>query len=102
MALVACVALVAGVAYLLLHRTNPLAAAQTGDPVVARGPAASSTSSPQVTPSSGEPQLGPIQISPQRLQQIGVTTAAAQLEIVNDKLSVPGSVDIDEQSLSYV
>ena len=102
MALVACVALVAGVAYLLLHRTNPLAAAQTGDPVVARGPAASSASSPQVTPSSGEPQLGPIQISPQRLQQIGVTTAAAQMETVNDKLSVPGSVDIDEQSLSYV
>ncbi len=53
-------------------------------------------------PASAEPQLGPIQISPQRLQQIGVTTAVAQMKTVNDKLSVPGNVDIDEQSLSYV
>jgi Cu(I)/Ag(I) efflux system membrane fusion protein/cobalt-zinc-cadmium efflux system membrane fusion protein len=49
-----------------------------------------------------EPQLGPIQISPQRLQQIGVTTAVAQTKNVSDKLSVPGNVEIDEQSLSYV
>jgi Cu(I)/Ag(I) efflux system membrane fusion protein/cobalt-zinc-cadmium efflux system membrane fusion protein len=102
LALVVCVALAAAVGYLLQHRTNPPAAAQTGDPVVARGPAASATSGPQVATSSGDPQLGPIQISPQRLQQIGVTTAVAQMKTVNDKLSVPGNVDIDEQSLSYV
>jgi Cu(I)/Ag(I) efflux system membrane fusion protein/cobalt-zinc-cadmium efflux system membrane fusion protein len=71
--------------------------------VVARGPAASSAPAPQgAAPASAEPQLGPIQISPQRLQQIGVTTAVAQMKTINDKLSVPGNVDIDEQSLSYV
>jgi RND family efflux transporter MFP subunit len=103
LALAACVALTAGVGYLLLHRSNPMAAPQTGDPVVARGPAASSAPASQgAVPASTEPQLGPIQISPQRLQQIGVTTAVAQMKIVNDKLSLPGNVEIDEQSLSYV
>jgi Cu(I)/Ag(I) efflux system membrane fusion protein/cobalt-zinc-cadmium efflux system membrane fusion protein len=103
LALAACVALGAGVAYLLLHHSHPMPAAQAGDPVVARGPAASGASAPQgADPASAEPQLGPIQISPQRLQQIGVTTAVAQMKVVNDKLSVPGNVDIDEQSFSYV
>jgi Cu(I)/Ag(I) efflux system membrane fusion protein/cobalt-zinc-cadmium efflux system membrane fusion protein len=103
MALAACVALAGGVGYLLMHRSHPMPAAQTGDPVVARGPAASSAPAPQgAAPANPEPQLGPIQISPQRLQQIGVTTAVAQMKTVNDKLSVPGNVDIDEQSLSYV
>ncbi len=103
MALAACVALAGGVGYLLLHRSHPVPTAQTGDPVVARGPAASSAPAPQgAAPASAEPQLGPIQISPQRLQQIGVTTAVAQMKTINDKLSVPGNVDIDEQSLSYV
>jgi Cu(I)/Ag(I) efflux system membrane fusion protein/cobalt-zinc-cadmium efflux system membrane fusion protein len=103
MALFTCVALSAGVGYLLLHRSHPSTAQETGDPVVASGPAASSTSAPQAAnPAASEPQLGPIQISPQRLQQIGVTTAVAQMKVVCDKLSVPGNVDIDEQSLSYV
>ena len=103
MALTACAALTAGVGYLLLHRDHPALTAETGDPVVARGPAASSASSPQTMAAPGsEPQLGPIQISPQRMQQIGVTTAVAQVKSVSDKLKIPGNVDIDEQSLSYV
>lgn len=108
MALAACVALAGGVGFLLLRRSQSMLAqigpgAQTGDPVVARGPAASSAPGPQGTaPASPEPQLGPIQISPQRLQQIGVTTAVAQMKNVSDKLSVPGNVDIDEQSISCV
>jgi len=103
MLLTVCVALTAGVGYLLLHRSHSMPVAQTGDPVVARGPASSGEPAmPATTPADAEPKLGPIQISPQRLQQIGVTTAIAQTKIVNDKLSVPGNVDIDEQGLSYV
>lgn len=103
MALAACVALAGGVGYLLLHRSHPIPAEQTGDPVVARGPAASAAPLPQGAVLAGaEPQIGPIQISPQRMQQIGVTTAVAQMQAVDNKLSVPGNVDIDEQSLSYV
>jgi multidrug efflux pump subunit AcrA (membrane-fusion protein) len=99
----ACIALAAGAGYLLLYRNHPVPASQSSDPVVARGPVAPASSTPQSTaPPTAEPQLGPIQISPQRLQQIGVTTAVAQMKAVNDKLIVPGNVDMDEQSLSYV
>jgi multidrug efflux pump subunit AcrA (membrane-fusion protein)/nitrogen fixation protein FixH len=97
-----CVALAAGVAYLVLHRNQPAPVAQIGDPVVARGPASSIAASSPTTPASEEPELAPVQLSPQRLQQIGVTTAIAEMKNARDKLSVPGNVDIDEQSLSYV
>lgn len=103
MALTACVALAAGVGYLLLHRSRPMPAPETSDPIVARGPAASGAAVSQGAPApSSEPQLGPIQISSQRLQQIGVTTAIAKIDNLSEKLRIPGNVDIDEQSLSYV
>jgi multidrug efflux pump subunit AcrA (membrane-fusion protein)/nitrogen fixation protein FixH len=102
--LIVCIALAVGAGYLLLQRSHPTPPAQTGDPVVARGPAGSNAPTAQgsVAAPSVDPQLGPIQISPQRLQQIGVTTAVAQIKTVSDKLNIPGNVDIDEQSLSYV
>jgi Cu(I)/Ag(I) efflux system membrane fusion protein/cobalt-zinc-cadmium efflux system membrane fusion protein len=53
-------------------------------------------------PSPEEPALTPIQMSPQRMQEIGVTTAVAQMKEVSDELQAPGSVAIDEQRLSYV
>jgi multidrug efflux pump subunit AcrA (membrane-fusion protein) len=103
MALTVCIALAGGVGYLLSHRSHPNPAAQTSDPVVARGPAASAAPALQSpAPAGAELQLGPVQISPQRLQQIGVTTAVAQMKNLNDKLSVSGNVDIDEQGLAYV
>lgn len=103
LSLTVCVALAAVAGYLLLHRDHPVPATGNDDPVVARGPAAPATLTAQsATPPNAEPQLGPIQISSQRLQQIGVTTAIAQMKTINDKLSVPGNVEIDEQSLSYV
>jgi Cu(I)/Ag(I) efflux system membrane fusion protein/cobalt-zinc-cadmium efflux system membrane fusion protein len=36
------------------------------------------------------------------MQEIGVTTATVEMKDVNDDLSVPGNVDIDEQRLAYV
>jgi len=102
MALTACVALAAIVGYLVLRSSHPMRAAENGDPVVVRGPAATASTPHGETLPSTEPQIGPIQISPQRLQQIGVTTAVVQSKTINDKLSIPGNVDIDEQSLSYV
>jgi Cu(I)/Ag(I) efflux system membrane fusion protein/cobalt-zinc-cadmium efflux system membrane fusion protein len=102
-ALAACVALAAGGAWLFLRQSRPMPAVQTGDPVVARGPVAANSPAPQGAATAGtEPRLAPVQISPERLQQIGVTTAVAQMKTVADKLSIPGDVEIDEQSLSYV
>ena len=102
----ACVLLAAALSYLLLRGRHPAsAAADAGDPVVARGPEAVTPSTPPgsatAAPAAGT-GLAPIQLSPQRLQEIGVTTAVVERKAVSDDLNVPGNVDIDEENLSYV
>jgi RND family efflux transporter MFP subunit len=102
-AVAVCVLLAAALLYVLLPRYH--SASQVSEsPVVARGPAMSAQSMPpgSAAPSNGEPALGAVQLSPQRLQEIGVTTATVELKDVNDNLSVPGNVEMDEQRLSYV
>ncbi len=100
-ALGVCVVLSGALAFAILHRNRPALAPMQddSDPVVAQGPAAASPADP---PQGSDPALAPLQLSPQRLQQIGVTTAVAQLKDVSDELQVPGNVDIDEQHISYV
>ncbi len=103
-----CVALGAILAFVLLHRGLQLPGTPAEDPVVARGPAAvsahPSASAPAQEPfvPGNNPQLAPIQLTPQRLQEIGVTTAEVLSKDVNDQLDVPGNVDIDEEKLAYV
>jgi RND family efflux transporter MFP subunit len=110
-AVAACVLLAGALGYVLTHRNFAAAMAalhatpeaSSQDPVVARGPAMTSQpTSPLGTPSNSEPALAPLQLSPQRMQEIGVTTATVEMKDVNDDLSVPGNVDIDEQRLAYV
>jgi Cu(I)/Ag(I) efflux system membrane fusion protein/cobalt-zinc-cadmium efflux system membrane fusion protein len=104
LAVVLCISLAAALGYVVLNRgrTTPLVASQ--DPVVARGPEAASQPAPQSNASSAgrQPELAPVQLSPQRFQEIGVTTAVAELKNVSDDLNVPGNVDIDEEKLAYV
>ncbi len=100
-----CVVLASILGYILWrHRTPAVSQADAG-PVVARGPEASSPSASGVNPAgdeSDEPALAPIQLSPQRMQEIGVTTAVAEMKEVSDELQAPGNVAMDEQRLSYV
>jgi RND family efflux transporter MFP subunit len=58
----------------------------------------------QTPPATGisEPTLAPVQLSPQRMQEIGVTTAVAVMMKLSNDLQVPGNVDIDEEKLAYV
>jgi len=106
-ALVACVGLTAMVGYLLLERkqaktmVNPQ---ELRDPVVASGPKAPNQQMPPAGGSaiSSEPSLAPVQLSPQRMQEIGVTTALAEIRTISNELSLPGNVDVDERRLSYV
>lgn len=101
--LVLCVLLAGGLAWALLHRSRPAPAQDSSDPVVAEGPSAAKPEAPSAPAQDGDgPALAPIQISPQRLQQIGVTTSQAQFKDVNDQLQVPGNVDVDEERLAYV
>ncbi len=99
-----CLSLAAALVYVLMLRGRSTPETSAEDPVVASGPepAVQAASLKTPAPAGAEPTLGTVQLSPQRLQEIGVTTATAELQDVNDDLTVPGNVDIDEERLSYV
>ncbi len=46
--------------------------------------------------------LAPVQLSPQRLQSIGVSFAVVTRHAVDDELRVTGNVEVNEERLSYV
>ena len=89
--------------YVLMHRGLRFAApAAAENPVVARGPAATAPTAPSSAPANragSAAPLAPIQLSPQRLQEIGVTLATVALQEVEDNLNVSGNVDIDEETM---
>ena len=72
--------------------------------VAAKGPDAAASPLPVTPPSPATSplSLSPVQLSPQRLQAIGVTTALVELREVSKELRAPGNVDINERQLSYV
>lgn len=49
-----------------------------------------------------ESSLTPVQLSPQRLQSIGVKTGVVEMKPVYNEIRAAGNVDVDEQLLSYV
>ena len=98
-----CILLAMALGYVLLrdHRT---AATDENDPVIAKGPDATAQPTPTKDRAAEDsaPNLTPLQLSPQRLQAIGVKTAVVEMKVLNDELRVPGNVDVNEQQLSYV
>ena len=53
-------------------------------------------------PVSAEPTLAPVQLSPQRMQSIGVKLGRVQRKEVANEISTAGNVAIDETRASYV
>ena len=53
-------------------------------------------------PASTEAPLVPVQISPQRLQSIGVKTGTVERKSVADEILTTGNVAVDETRLAYV
>src|SRR5260370_8607769 len=53
-------------------------------------------------PASTEAPLVPVQISPRRLQSIGVKAGAVEQKLVVDEIRTTGSVAVDERRLAYV
>jgi len=91
------VALGAGLVYFWNRAQHP--PAQSSMPVAAAQPTPA-MSPPE--PESAAPKLTPVQLSPQRLQSIGVKFVEVTRKPVHDELRVTGNVDIDEERLSYV
>jgi Cu(I)/Ag(I) efflux system membrane fusion protein/cobalt-zinc-cadmium efflux system membrane fusion protein len=65
-------------------------------------PNASAQNSMAAPAPSTEPSLVPVQISPERLQSIGVRTSQVESKVVEDEIRVTGNVAVDETRLSTV
>ena len=99
-AVVVCLLLAAALGFNLLRQDNTARLTEETEPVVAMGPAANEHENPQGK--SSDQILPPVQLSPQRLQAIGVKTATVEMKEIDEQLRLPGNVDINEQQVSYV
>ena len=84
------------------HRQAFALSAHTESAATVSALAAPGPSSPSTALESTGPALGPLQLSPQRLQSIGVRTGEVESRIVNDRIATTGNVAIDETKLAYV
>ncbi|HEX4808341.1 MAG TPA: FixH family protein [Bryobacteraceae bacterium] len=100
LAVIACLA----TAYLYRSRERKQpTAAPTGVQPVAVGPAASQTVA--TTPNATTPVEAPlasVELTPERMQSIGVEAGTVEWKQVSDDVRATGTVDIDERLISYV
>ncbi len=100
---VMCVVLAGTLAYVIRGRVRVAPAIDDANPVVAKGPEVSEQPLGRTLPSSGASvSLAPVQLSPQRMQAIGVKTALAEMRNVSNELRVPGNVEMNERQRAYV
>ena len=89
------------------HRTKPpetMNVPVSGDvQPVAAGPApATQEPAPAMPEQNMEAPLVPVQLTPERMQSIGVKTGTVDYKQLSDDLRATGTVDIDERLVSYV
>ena len=103
--LLACVALalVAGVLWWRLRSRPTMNTAPTpmmSDPKASDMPAMPAARASEAPPT--ETPVAPIQLSPQRMQSIGVTIGTVESKPVNDEIRFYGNVQANERRLAYV
>jgi RND family efflux transporter MFP subunit len=88
----------------LWFRSHHAAGTKPVTPTPASTPAPSQELSPSgvPTPASAETPLSPIQLSPERLQSIGVKFGIVERKDLKDTIRTTGTVAIDERRISYV
>jgi Cu(I)/Ag(I) efflux system membrane fusion protein/cobalt-zinc-cadmium efflux system membrane fusion protein len=69
---------------------------------VAAGPASNAEITSAIKEQKQETQLSPVQLSPERMQSIGVKTGSVEYKQLTDDIRATGTVDIDERLVSYV
>jgi RND family efflux transporter MFP subunit len=101
LALIACSA--AGFYLYRTHRPARHAAASSVVQPLAVGSAPSQPDTAERTPSTQpEAPLVPVQLTPERMQSIGVKTGAVEFKQITDHIRATGTVDINERQVSYV
>jgi len=74
---------------------------QAHPPVASPESSISSPASTMATPATESP-LVPVQLTPERMQSIGVKLAKAQMQNITDDIRAAGNVEVDERLVSYV
>ena len=103
-------AVIAVIAGVLVYRIRPAKSSPTvsmatkGDvqPAAAGPSVGASQSAPNASEQQPEVPLIPVQLTPERMQSIGVTTGTAEYKQLSDDIRATGTVDIDERLVSYV
>jgi Cu(I)/Ag(I) efflux system membrane fusion protein/cobalt-zinc-cadmium efflux system membrane fusion protein len=100
---VICLVLAGTLAYVIWGRRYFATGGENSSPIMAKGPdfpeqPVAST----VPPSGSSASLTPVQLSPQRMQAIGVKTALVEMRNGSNELRVPGNVDMNQSQLAYV
>ena len=88
--------------YFWLHSPRGQTAQSGSVPVQASPPPAQDMQTQSANAAAQQAALAPVQISPQRLQSIGVKFAKVKRREVRDSLRVTGNVEIDEERQAYV
>ena len=73
---------------------------ETGSKSTSTAPPVAAAPPPATDP--GEPKLLPVQLTPQRMQSIGVKTGVVEFTTLHDELRVTGNVEVDETRLAWV
>ncbi len=71
-------------------------------PAAAAAPRAAATHDPDESPLAPLAPLAPLQISPQRLQSIGVRSGEVLRKVVADRIVTTGNVAVDETRRAYI
>ena len=67
-----------------------------------QAPAAEESSTAENSPGASAATLAPVQLSPQRLQSIGVTSGEVELRELTNEIRAVGNVAVDERRQAYV
>lgn len=73
-----------------------------GSPAAETAPAPGEAQPTGNAPAPAEAKLVPIQLSPERLQSIGVKTGEVQLKPMHKEIRTVGNVEVNERGLAYV
>ena len=106
--LVALIAVVAAAGWLwwrspvnpIMRRVQPAATASGSEPSPPAAPATAPSDDSAAPPS--ETPLAPIQLSPQRMQSIGVKVGVVESKTINDEIRLYGNVQPSERRFAYV
>ena len=100
-------AVVAGIWAYRSHQANQPTAMKTPisedmQPVASGPPAAANEPKPSMPDMNMDAPLVPVQLTPERMQSIGLQTGTVEYKQLNDDIRATGTVDINERLLSYV